>query len=368
MYTSVEEICDEFAISGDFIKGQEINSGLINSTFIATYRNGGGLKKKYVLQRINETVFGNPLEVMENVERVTRHINWRVLRNKKDMGGQTLNLYPARGGRFFSRGHGGGVWRCYNFIEGCRTYDECDDPKIAYEAAKAFGSFLDLVSDFPIEEIHDTIPNFHHTVKRYEALIEAIEQDPHNRVKGVQKEITFIKERQSLCSQFIDLQESGAIKTRVTHNDTKINNVMIDSDIHEAVCVIDLDTVMPGLSLYDFGDLVRTSVSAHEEDSQDLNTVSVRIEFFKALAQGYVDGCSDLCESEIEHLPFAGKIMTLEVGIRFLTDYILGDHYFRTTRPNQNLDRCRTQLKLVEELEKYEPEFVSFFNEIAPRG
>ena len=366
MFSSLETIAHEFAIAGDFVSGEEIDSGLINSTFLATFKKPNGSLKRYIFQRINENVFPNPKEVMQNVERVTRHINWKVIRVKRDKSGQTLNLYPARGGNFFASGAYGGVWRCYNFIESCRTYDECNDEKIAYEASRAFGSFLDLVSDFPADEIHETIQDFHHTVKRYQRLMKVIEEDPKGRVKDVAKEIQFIKEREKDCSKLLDMLEAGELPMRVTHNDTKINNVMIDKELGEAVCVIDLDTVMPGLAAYDFGDLVRTAVSAHEEDATDLSTVKVRPAFFKSLAKGYIDGCEALTKNEIEHLAFGGKLMALEVGIRFLTDHLEGDVYFRTSRENHNLDRCRTQLRLVEELEAHEEEFVNYIRSIAP--
>jgi len=365
MSLNIEAISNEFAIAGTFISSEEIDSGLINSTYLATFEKQNGDHRRYILQRINENVFKRPHDVMANVERVTRHINWKVLRVKRDLGGQTLNLYPARGGKFFAEGVGGGVWRCYNFIEGCRTYDTADTTEQAYQAARAFGSFLDLVSDFPIEDIIDTIPNFHNTPIRYDALIEAVENDSAGRLKEVAKEVEFVKQRKELCSLYVDMQKKGTVPTRVTHNDTKINNVMIDVERDEAVCVIDLDTVMPGLSFYDFGDLIRTAISPHEEDSKDLSTIVVRLPFFKALAQGYCDGCESLTQTELNNMAYAGKLMTLEVGIRFLTDYLNGDVYFRTEHTEHNLDRCRTQFKLVEELEHNEHEFITFFNEIA---
>eukprot|EP00112_Aurelia_sp_Birch-Aquarium-sp1_P004129 Seg14693.1 transcript_id=Seg14693.1/GoldUCD/mRNA.D3Y31 product="N-acetylhexosamine 1-kinase" protein_id=Seg14693.1/GoldUCD/D3Y31 len=362
---AIEEVSNEFAIAGEFIEGVEINSGLINTTYMATYERPNGKRYRYVLQRINEHVFKDPIAVMQNVEAVTRHINWKVLRVKKDLGGQTLNLYPARGGRFYANGPQGGVWRCYNFIENCHTYDVVENTRQAYQAAKAFGSFQDLVSDLPVEDITDTIPDFHNTPKRYQALMDAIDTDSEGRLKDVASEVAFVKEREQLCSHLVDLAGKGELPIRVTHNDTKLNNVMIDAESDEAVCVIDLDTVMPGLSLYDFGDLVRTATSPAEEDEKDLTKVQMRMPMFEALAEGYIDGCDCLTDLEIQNLVFGGKLMTLEVGIRFLTDYLQGDTYFKTKYPEHNLDRCRTQLKLVVCIEEQEEAMNNFVRRVA---
>lgn len=362
---AIESISHEFAIAGDFVEGCEINSGHINSTYIASYKRPNGEMRRYVLQRINEKVFPNPLAVMNNVECVTRHINWKVLRVKRDLGGQTLNLYPARGGRFFAYGEGGGIWRCYNFIEGCHTYEIVENTRQAYQAARAFGSFQDLVSDMHVEDIQETIKDFHNTKKRFQRLMDVVEADPKGRLKNVQAEVDFIKEREELCSRLLDLMEAGELPERITHNDTKLNNVMMDSETDEAVCVIDLDTVMPGLSAYDFGDLVRTATSSAAEDETDLDKVEMRIAMFEALAEGYLDGCGCLTECEIDNLVTGGKVITLETGIRFLTDYLEGDVYFKIHREQHNLDRCRTQLKLVERIEEQEDVMNKFVKRIA---
>lgn len=361
----IEEIANEFAIAGEFIEGEEVHSGHINSTYMATFRKPSGRLGQYIFQRINENVFKDPFAVMRNVEMVTRHINWKVLRVKKDLGGQTLNLYPARGGRFYAQGAGGGVWRCYNFIEGCKTYDIVENTRQAYQAAHAFGSFQDLVSDIEVEDIEETIPDFHDTPKRYARLMEVIKADPLGRVASAQAEIDFIQAREDVTSKLIDLRDQGELPVRITHNDTKINNVMIDIETDEAVCVIDLDTVMPGLSLYDFGDLVRTAVSPAAEDEIDLSKVEMRMPMFEALAEGYIDACDCLCDAEIDHLAFSGKLISLEIGIRFLTDYLEGDVYFKTQREQHNLDRSRTQLKLVEKLEEQESAMEAFVERLA---
>lgn len=361
----IKAISHEFAIAGEFVEGEEIDSGHINNTYLAVYETADGKRAKYILQRINDYVFKDPLKVMKNVEVVTRHINWKVLRVKKDLGGQTLNIYPARGGRSFAYGKNGGVWRCYNYIENCHTYDVVENSRQAYQAAKAFGSFQDLVSDLPVEEVAETIPDFHNTPKRYARLMEVIAADPKGRLKNVAVEVSFIKQREELCKHLVELAEQGKLPVRVTHNDTKLNNVMMDSETDEAVCVIDLDTVMPGLSLYDFGDLVRTATSPAEEDEKDLSKVEMRMSMFEALAEGYIDGCDCLTPLEIENLVIGGKLMTLEVGIRFLTDYLEGDQYFKTEYDDHNLVRSRTQLKLVECIEEKEVEMNKFVSRVA---
>ena len=358
-------IGDQFAVQGEFVLGEEIDSGHINSTYRATYRQKNGSTNRYIIQAINRNVFKNPYAVMSNVERVTRHINTRVLRLKKDLGGQTLNLFPARAGGTWIEDDRGAVWRCYNHIEDCVTYDVVENTRQAYQAARAFGSFQNLVSDMDAATIAETIPDFHHTRKRFARLMEVAAEDRHGRLESVRNEFEFIRSRESLTVILLDLAAEGRIPVRVTHNDTKINNVMIDAASDEAVCVIDLDTVMPGLALYDFGDLVRSATSPAAEDETDLSKVEMQMPMFEALVEGYLDAAGDFInDTEVEYLPHAGKLMTLEVGIRFLTDHLEGDVYFKTHHPGHNLDRCRTQLKLVECIEARENEMNAFVGKV----
>ena len=325
----VRGIADQFAIEGEFLRGEEVESGHINSTYLATYELPDGEQRRYILQRINEKVFKDPLAVMRNVECVTSHINWKVLRKKRDLGGQTLSLYPHKTGRFYGHGEGGGIWRCYNYFEGCQTYDVVENSRQAYEAGHAFGAFQDLVSDLPAEEIVETIPDFHHTRKRYEAFMKAVEEDRWGRVAEVQDELDFIRRSEGVVDCLLDLKERGAVPLRITHNDTKINNVLFDVDSHEAVCVIDLDTVMPGLSLYDFGDLVRTATNPAAEDERDLSKVQMRLNIFEALVEGYLEAAGGvLNDAEVSHMVFSGRLISLELGMRFLTDHLNGDQYF----------------------------------------
>ncbi len=361
----VAGIGNQFAVQGEFVSGEEIDSGHINSTYCGTFRQADGSLRRYIFQSINRNVFKDPYAVMRNVECVTRHINDKVLRVKKDLGGQTLNLFPARSGGAWVEDPAGGVWRCYNFIEGCVTYDVVENTRQAYQAARAFGSFQDLVSDLDATSIRETIPDFHHTRKRFQRLLEVAAADPCGRLAAVRPEFDFVCQRESLTGMLLAGIAAGAIPLRVTHNDTKINNVMIDAETDEAVCVIDLDTVMPGLALYDFGDLVRSATSPAAEDETDLSKVQMQMPMFEALVEGYLDSASAFInDTEIEHLAFAGKLMSLEVGIRFLTDHIEGDVYFKTHRPGHNLDRCRTQLKLVERIEAGENKMNDFVRKV----
>ena len=357
----VSKIGDQFAVQGEFISGEEIDSGHINSTYRASYMLPDGAVRRYIFQAINRNVFKDPYAVMANVERVTTHINSKVLRRKRDLGGQALNLFPARVGGYWVEDEGGSVWRCYNHIEGCVTYNIVGNTRQAYQAAHAFGAFQDLVSDMDATQIIETIPDFHHTRKRYDRLMTVIAADPCGRLAEVTKEVAAIREWEPLVDVLLNLAAAGEIPLRVTHNDTKINNVMIDAKTDEAVCVIDLDTVMPGLALYDFGDLIRTATSPAAEDEPDLSKVKMQMPMFESLVQGYLDASgSFLNEAEVSHLAFSGKLITLEVAIRFLTDYLEGDVYFKTHRPGQNLDRCRTQLQLVREIEANEPAMNAF--------
>lgn len=357
----IRGIVDRFAVRGEVLSVEQIESGHINNTYRISILRRNGQTRRIIIQSINSHVFPRPHDVMANVDKVTHHINERVLRVKKDLGGQTLNLLPSRDGGFWVDDEDGTVWRGYNFIEDCVTYDVVENTRQAYEAARAFGAFQDLVSDLDSSLIHETIPDFHNTRLRYQRLMEVAAADPEDRLCHVGPELEFAQSREADVGKLLDLAAKDEIPSRVTHNDTKINNVMMDAQTDEAVCVIDLDTVMPGLSLYDFGDLVRSAVSPAAEDEIDLKKVSMRMPIFEALVEGYLGAArSFLNEIETANLAHSGKLMTLEVGIRFLTDFLEGDVYFKTKRPNHNLDRCRTQLKLVERIEAQQNEMDAF--------
>lgn len=349
----IARIGDQFAVSGDFLYGEELRNGHINTTYRACYRSEDGQEDRYILQRINDYVFKDPAQVMRNVEKVTRHITWKLLRRRRDAAGQTLNLFPARGGRnYIVLPEEGGMWRCYNNIEGTHTYDVVENTRQAYQAGYAFGSFQDLICDMNPEDIKESIPDFHNTPKRYADLLKSVEADVKGRVANCQAELELLKSWESRYSRITDMLASGELPTRITHNDTKINNVMLDEETDDAVCVIDLDTVMPGSVLYDFGDMVRTATCMAEEDEEDLSKVRMEMPFFESLAEGYLDAAhSFLTQKEVEFMPFAGWLITTEIGIRFLTDYLDGDLYFRTEKPEHNLIRARNQFKLAQSID-----------------
>ncbi len=348
----IARIGDQFAINGDFLYGEELRNGHINTTYRACYRTDDGHVDRYILQRINSYVFKDPAQVMKNVEKVTRHISWKVLRRRKNAAGQTLTLYPARGGRnYINLPEEGGMWRCYNNIEGTHTYDVVENTRQAYQAGYAFGSFQELVSDMNPEDIRESIPDFHNTPKRFDALQKSAAVDAMHRVDSCKDELELVQSWSSQFSKLVDMQNNAELPTRITHNDTKINNVMLDEDTDSAVCVIDLDTVMPGLSLYDFGDMVRSATCMASEDEKDLSKVRMEMPFFESLAEGYLDATHDfLTKAEVDMLAFSGWLITAEIAMRFLTDYLDGDKYFRCDYPEHNLVRARNQLALAKSI------------------
>jgi Ser/Thr protein kinase RdoA (MazF antagonist) len=261
-------------------------------------------------------------------------------------------LIPTRDRAPFYQDSEGGYWRVYVFIEGATGYDIIENENQAYEAARAFGEFQKLLVDLAGDRLHETIPGFHDTRKRYAAFEAALSADAHNRAADAKTEIAWVLAHKHLTGGLLELHEQGLMPERITHNDTKLNNILIDDNTQEALCVIDLDTLMPGLALYDIGDLIRTSTSPVAEDEPDANKVTMQMSIFKALARGYLEAAGDfLTDTERANLPLAGMVMTFECGIRFLTDYLQGDTYFKTHRPGHNLDRCRTQFALVDSID-----------------
>jgi Ser/Thr protein kinase RdoA (MazF antagonist) len=353
MEPDLERIVKNFRFEGHILGIDRHWSGHINDTHTVHSQGAGDRVHRYVLQRINHYVFKKPEKLMENVEAVTAHLRRKIIAAGGDPERETLNLIPTLEGRSFHKTPGGDYWRAYLLIEGARTYEVAVSLDHVYSASNAFGRFQRMLSDFPPYQLHETIPDFHHTRKRFDAFVEAVERDAKNRARAVATEIAFAEERAGETSLLVDMLERGELPERVTHNDTKFNNVMIDDETGEGICVIDLDTVMPGLSLYDFGDSVRSGANSGEEDERDLSKVWLDLETFDHLAHGYLDAARDfLTPAEVALLPFSAKLMTFECGIRFLADHLDGDVYFRIHRENQNLDRCRTQFKLVADMEK----------------
>lgn len=344
-----------FAIHGRYLGSRPHVAGHINDTFVATFSRDGK-QERFIIQHINEHVFKNPAAMMENIVCVTDEARSQLAAaGVQDTSRRSLTVIPATDGRAFQRDGEGKYWRAYLFIEGTCSYDVVQSERQALEAAKGFGEFQRLVSRLPGPSLHETIPDFHHSRSRFEKLKSAAEANPLGRLDQARAEWDFIREREATVDILLDLLAKGDIPLRVTHNDTKLNNVLIDAVTGEAVCVVDLDTVMPGLSLYDFGDMVRTATSPAAEDEQDLSRVHMQMPMFKALVTGYLATAGAFLNSaELEHLAFAGKLITLEIGMRFLTDFLEGDTYFRAHRPGHNLDRCRTQLALVRSIEEQE--------------
>ena len=340
-----------FEMRGDFVEAQAFGSGHINDTYCATY-NQAGCRVRYIHQRLNHHVFKNPVAVMENVARVTSHALERLLaEGNPEAHRRTLTCVPARDGKPYAFDPDGNLWRTYPFIEGAKGYDEIESNEQAYQAARAFGAFQKLTADLSGERLHETIPDFHHTPKRLAALDAAITNDVAGRSSEVRPEIDFARARAADCSRITDLIASGEIPERVTHNDTKLNNVLLDETTAEGICVIDLDTTMPGSALYDFGDMVRTAAPTTREDDPNVGRIGIRLDRFESLVKGYLSTATFLNAAELARLAFSGKLITLECGIRFLTDHLNGDTYFKIKRPGHNLDRCRNQFAFVRALE-----------------
>jgi len=344
----LRELASLFSVSGFLIDVKCHGSGHINSSYVLSYDEHGTLRH-YLLQRVNHHIFKNVPELMDNIIRVTSHLKSK---NVSGDSRRTLTLCKTLDGLPYHKTPEGDFWRVYQFIENASAYDAVVHPRQAYEAARAFGRFQLALADLPGGRLHETIPHFHDTPKRFENLRKAAEEDVAGRRHEVLAELEFAFKRESEVARLLDLVAKGEIPERVTHNDTKLNNVMLDDETGEGICVIDLDTVMPGLSLYDFGDLVRFGANTAAEDEADPAKIDVSLPVFEAIVEGYVAGAGDiLTNAEWDHLVFASKLMTYEVGIRFLTDYLQGDTYFKIKHPGHNLDRARNQLRLVERID-----------------
>jgi Ser/Thr protein kinase RdoA (MazF antagonist) len=349
---NISEVVKKFNIQGEVIQANRYGQGHINDTFEVLLRNEAGSVERYIFQRINTSIFKTPDKLMENIENITEHLKKKINEADGDVKRETLNLIRTVDGKSFYRSAEGDYWRCYLFIEGARTYQVVESPNHFYNAGKALGKFQRLLSDFPVNKLHDTIPNFHNTEKRFEDFMEAVKLNATGRLKEVASEVQFVMERAEDTKVLVSLAKEGSLPLRVTHNDTKFNNIMIDNTTGEGICVLDLDTVMPGLSIYDFGDSIRSGANPAEEDECDLSKVWMEIKLFEAFTKGFLEIAGrSLTEREIEYLPFSAKLMTLECGMRFLADYLNGDVYFKVHKEHHNLDRARTQFKMVADME-----------------
>lgn len=353
----LHDVLSNFAIAGEFVDATPYGNGHINDTFACRFRQESGVRR-YILQRINHHVFTKPDELMDNISRVTTHVRAKLVAgNGHDADRESLCLVPTHEGQSYYLAPDPSYWRSFNFVEDATTHDVVTDIRLAYEAARAFARYQKQLVDLPGSRLYETIPGFHYSPKRFADLQAAIDKDPLGRAKDCRAEIRFALAREDITGVIVSGLEDGSIPERITHNDTKINNVLIDNDSGKGICVIDLDTVMPGSVLYDFGDQVRTAAGRFEENERDLSQVFLDLERFEALVRGYLEEAREfLVPAELDLLAFCGRLLTYECGIRFFADHLLGDEYFKIERPGENLDRARTQFAFVRDMERHEAE------------
>ena len=337
----IKKLTSAFALDGTPVSWREFGHGHINSTFKVSTNTGA----EYILQKINKYVFRNPVRLMSNVMAVTNY-----LRDRVEDPRMAMHFVLTKKGHPYYRDSEGDFWRMYDFMQGfCLDAPESDED--FYQSGIAFGRFQELLSDFPADSLYETIPEFHNTIDRYRQFKASVAVDPLGRLANVKEEVDFVLAHEEVGSVLQKMRQNGELPLRVTHNDTKLNNVLLDRKTRTALCVLDLDTVMPGLSAHDFGDSIRFGAATAAEDEQDLNKMSLDLHMFEIYTRGFLEAATALTDKEVEMLPMGALIMTLEVGLRFLKDYIDGDLYFKTAYPEHNLVRARTQLKLVADME-----------------
>ncbi|MCL2043981.1 MAG: aminoglycoside phosphotransferase family protein [Treponema sp.] len=348
----LKETINQFAIDAELTGLKPFGNGHINDTYQSEWEKAGVISR-YLHQRINDRIFRRPDHVMENIRRVTNHIREKI--NRTGFGDKnlcTLTIIPSRDGKLWVRDSEGGWWRTYHFIENSHAPEQITSADDARILGNSIAHFQSLLLDLGSPRLHETIPDFHNMEIRYRQFHHAISEDTHNRVKNVNTEIAFMLENEERGSVLIRSLRDGTIPERICHNDAKINNILIDNTGSHVLCVIDLDTVMPGTVLFDLGDLIRTVANRAKEDEQDLSKVEFDLTYFEALLDGYLSGaCDFLISAERALICEAGRNITQIMGLRFLTDYLEGDHYYRTSRPDHNLDRCRTQIALIQSMD-----------------
>lgn len=347
----IEQAIGQFQIEGNILSYESYGNGHINDTYLLVIQNNPR-EERYILQRINNSIFKDPEKLMFNISKVTSFIREEVEKLGGDVLREVITVIKTRDDKSIYRDSEGSYWRMYIFIEDASCFDKVNKAEDFYQSAVAFGKFQKLLSGFDASSLYEVIPDFHNTPLRYESFLKAVQEDKCNRANEVQDEIRFFIKRKAdmeCCKNYLD---EGKLPLRVTHNDTKLNNVMIDNKTGEGLCVIDLDTVMPGLSIFDFGDSIRFGANTASEDEKDLKKVSLDLHLFEQYVKGFISGCGgSLTDTEVSMLAHGAKTMTLECGMRFLTDYLEGDVYFRIHREEHNLDRCRTQIALVLDME-----------------
>lgn len=351
----VESILRAYRLPGKVSQSYRYGTGHVNETYLIVCEGDTGPGQRFILQGISRTAFPFPDKLMENYVGITAYLRDRIAEIDGDSERETLGLIQTREGKDYFTAPDGKVWRLLPFVENTACFNSAT-PELFEASARAFGRFQYLLRDFPVDTLHETIPRFHDTEDRFNKLLAAIEADVCGRVSGVREELDFALSRREDCSVVLSAWRAGKLPTRVTHNDTKLNNVLFDIATGEGICIVDLDTTMPGLSVNDFGDSIRFGANHSAEDERDLSKVNFDIELYEVYVKGFLEGArGGLTRTELEYLPWGARLITLECGIRFLTDYLSGDEYFHTSYPGQNLDRCRTQFKLVRDMEEQFP-------------
>ncbi len=351
MNNQVKDIIANFNVEGEFVTARPYGSGHINDTrYVVLEENGE--RVEYILQRINKNVFKRPDLLMENYVGVTSFLREIIIKNGGDPERETINAYKTKDGKNFYLDSDGEYWRLIKFVVDNDSYDKVEDPKQFYQSAVAFGNFQYLLKSYPAETLHETIVNFHNTPDRFRQLKEAVAADVKGRLAEVKCEVKFCEDREEFAWTLENAHKEGKLPLKVTHNDTKLNNILFDKHTGKPICVIDLDTIMPGYSVNDFGDSIRFGATTALEDEADLSKVNFDISLYELYVKGFIEGAKGgLTEGELEMLPIGAIMMTFECGMRFLTDYLQGDTYFRTSREKHNLDRARNQFKLVSDME-----------------
>ena len=346
------EVLGAYDFPATLLGAVRYGQGHINDTFCVLCQPQEGDCVRFILQGLSSAAFPHPEELMENFVGITSYLRKAVAENGGDPTRETLSLVKTKDGKDFYTDSNGKVWRLTPFIENTDCFQSAT-PELFEASARAFGRFQHMLQGYPAETLHETIVKFHDTEDRFAKFVAALEADKLDRAKDIQPEVQFVLDRKADCSVALQALRDGKLPLRVTHNDTKLNNILIDRDTHEGICVIDLDTTMPGLSINDFGDSIRFGANHSLEDEKDLTKVNFDIDLYEVYTRGFLEGAQgSLTPAELEYLPWGARLMTLECGIRFLTDYLDGDHYFRIHRPEHNLDRARTQFKLVRDMEE----------------
>ncbi|MGI6696446.1 MAG: phosphotransferase enzyme family protein [Christensenellales bacterium] len=354
VYNRIKHVLPYFRFQGRFVDASEVRSGNVNCTYVLNYRDGE-LNRSYTLQKLNTYVFKNPRGVMSNIAAITDHLRRGISPEEGDAQRQALEVIRTHDNDVMLQDGEGGIWRAYAYIEDALALDMVENLSQMEEVGHAFGRFQRLLADFPADRLFVTIPDFHHSTKRFYAFVRAVDKDKAGRVAELEDEIEFFFERRRMLGEIVKLLDQGVLPLRVTHNDTKSNNVLLDQKTGKALCVIDLDTVMPGSSLYDYGDGVRFGASDAREDEPDVSRVSLNMDKARAFTRGFVQETAGfLSDEELSRLPLGIKVITAELAMRFLTDYLDGDPYFKVDYPEHNLVRARAQMALLKDIERKE--------------